>query len=86
MINGVRYSRLKPEKCKNCFFYKNKRKGCIFGGLDHCYFLLESPKKVKSRCTDCPYAKEKPCVLVPCYQELVADLNARRAKREVYGV
>lgn len=42
----------------------------------HCYYLIEPPKG-PSKCEGCPYKRAKPCVLVPCYKDLMAPLEKR---------
>ena len=75
IIDGVRYGADRPENCRNCFLWKNRKKGCT---LDACYYLLEAPEVVKSPCTGCPYAADRPCVLIPCYKELVKEMHEKQ--------
>ena len=54
---------------------KNRKKGCVLG-KENCYYLIEPPKG-PSKCEGCPYKRAKPCVLVPCYKDLMAPLEKR---------
>ena len=38
--------------------------------------MIEPPKG-PSKCEGCPYKRAKPCVLVPCYKDLMAPLEKR---------
>ena len=40
MIDGVHYFADKPETCRKCFFWKNRKAGCILG-TENCYYLAE---------------------------------------------
>ena len=64
-IDGIRYHASRPADCRHCFFWKNRKKGCVLG-KENCYYLIEPPKG-PSKCEGCPYKRAKPCVLVPCY-------------------
>ena len=64
-IDGIRYHASRPADCRHCFFWKNRKKGCVLG-KENCYYLIEPPKG-PSKCEGCPYKLAKPCVLVPCY-------------------
>ena len=57
MIDGVRYHADRPKDCSNCFFFKNRKKGCSLG-KENCYYLAQSPREV-SPCKTCPYG---PCI------------------------
>ena len=76
VIEGVRYHDDRPKSCERCFFWKNKRTGCILG-KENCYYLAHVPEK-PSKCDNCPYAKGGPCVTVSCYKDLEAWLRERR--------
>ncbi|MCC8126077.1 MAG: hypothetical protein LIO92_01600, partial [Clostridiales bacterium] len=54
IIDVVRYHADRPSSCKDCYFWKNNRKGCV-PGKNNCYYLAETPKKTE--CDGCPYAK-----------------------------
>lgn len=75
IIDGVRYHADRPSSCKNCFFWKNNKKGCVLG-RNNCYYLAEIPKKTK--CDSCPYANGRTCVTLSCYQELDATVRGWR--------
>ena len=74
-IDGIRYHASRPANCRHCFFWKNRKKGCVLG-KENCYYLIEPPKG-PSKCDGCPYKRVKPCVLVPCYLRLGKNLNQR---------
>jgi len=56
------YARERPKECKFCYFWKDKRSGCILGGEENCYYLLHEPEKEPSPCDGCPYGRARPCV------------------------
>ena len=74
-MDGIRYHASRPADCRHCFFWKNRKKGCVLG-KENCYYLIEPPKG-PSKCDGCPYKRAKPCVLVPCYLRLGKNLNQR---------
>lgn len=74
-MDGIRYHASRPADCRHCFFWKNRKKGCVLG-KENCYYLIEPPKG-PSKCEGCPYKRAKPCVLVPCYKDLLAPLEKR---------
>ena len=74
-MDGIRYHASRPADCRHCFFWKNRKKGCVLG-KENCYYLIEPPKG-PSKCEGCPYKRAKPCVLVPCYKGLMAPLEKR---------
>ena len=74
-IDGIRYHASRPADCRHCFFWKNRKKGCVLG-KENCYYLIEPPKG-PSKCEGCPYKRAKPCVLVSCYLRLGKNLNHR---------
>ena len=57
VIDGVRYYADRPNSCRGCFFWKNRKAGCSLK-KENCYYLAESPKKT-SPCVGCCYG---PCV------------------------
>ena len=62
VIDGARYFAERPRECRNCFFWKNRKTGCILG-KENCYFLAEAGKSdQEKKCENCPYAKAHPCV------------------------
>ena len=78
LIDGVRYFAERPRECKMCFFWKNRKAGCILGG-ENCYYLAESIKTEREReCEECCYAKEKTCVGACCYKRLMSGLHAKQ--------
>lgn len=40
VIDGVHYFVDKPEICRKCLFWKNRKAGCILG-TENCYYLAE---------------------------------------------
>lgn len=40
LIDGVKYYSDKPETCRSCFFWKNRKVPCILG-QENCYYLAE---------------------------------------------
>ena len=44
VIDGVRYYADRPNSCRGCFFWKNRKAGCSLK-KENCYYLVESPKK-----------------------------------------
>ena len=81
LIDGIRYYDDKPDTCRKCFFWKNRKVGCVLG-TQNCYYLAEAVKtEQEKKCEGCCYAKGHPCVSAVCYQELDAWLRAIRANR-----
>ncbi len=60
-MRKVSYSAEKPEDCRYCYFWKNKRKGCLLG-KENCYYLISAPPPPKSECEGCPYGLHHPCI------------------------
>ena len=52
-MDGIRYHASRPADCRHCFFWKNRKKGCVLG-KENCYYLIEPPKG-PSKCEGCPY-------------------------------
>ena len=70
VIDGARYFAERPRECRNCFFWKNRKTGCILG-KENCYFLTEAGKSdQEKKCENCPYAKAHPCVSATCFKDL----------------
>ena len=53
VIDGVRYYADRPNSCRGCFFWKNRKAGCSLK-KENCYYLAESPKQT-SPCIGCCY-------------------------------
>ena len=82
LIDGIRYYAEKPETCRMCFFWKNRKVGCILG-KQNCYYLAEAVMtEQEKKCEGCCYAKGQPCVSATCYKDLEAWLQAKRARKE----
>ena len=70
LIDGIRYYDDKPDTCRKCFFWKNRKVGCVLG-TQNCYYLAEAIKtEQEKKCEGCCYAKGHPCVSAVCYKEL----------------
>ena len=81
LIDGIRYYADRPDTCRKCFFWKNRKVGCILG-KQNCYYLAEATMTAQEKkCEGCCYAKGQPCVSATCYKELGAWLKGTRAKR-----
>ena len=81
LIDGIRYYDDKPDTCRKCFFWKNRKVGCVLG-TQNCYYLAEAVKtEQEKKCEGCCYAKGHSCVSAVCYKELDAWLRAIRANR-----
>lgn len=82
LIDGIRYYAEKPETCRMCFFWKNRKVGCILG-KQNCYYLAEAVMtEQEKKCEGCCYAKGQPCVSATCYKDLDAWLRAKRTRKE----
>ena len=51
-MDGIRYHASRPADCRHCFFWKNRKKGCVLG-KENCYYLIEPPKG-PSKCEGVP--------------------------------
>lgn len=51
-MDGIRYHASRPADCRHCFFWKNRKKGCVLG-KENCYYLIEPPKG-PSKCEGWP--------------------------------
>ena len=55
LIDGIRYYAEKPETCRVCFFWKNRKVGCILG-KQNCYYLVETVMtEQEKKCEGCCY-------------------------------
>ena len=81
LIGGIRYYADKPDTCRKCFFWKNRKVGCILG-RQNCYYLAEPVMTAQEKkCSGCCYAKGQPCVSAACYKDLDAWPRMVRANR-----
>ncbi len=64
LIDGIRYHADRPSSCRFCYWWKNRKKGCILG-KENCYYLAESPE-TNPRCENCGY---KPCFGI-CFKDI----------------
>jgi len=60
-MSETRYAPDKPKDCRYCYFWKNKKTGCILS-KENCYYLISVPPKPKSECDGCPYGRNSPCI------------------------
>ena len=68
-MDGIRYYDDKPKSCRSCFFWKNRKVGCILEERN-CYYLAETVKsEQEKKCEGC------------CYKELDRWLKASREMR-----
>ena len=55
LIDGVKYYSDKPETCRSCFFWKNRKVPCILG-QENCYYLAEIiQSEQQKKCEGCCY-------------------------------
>ena len=81
LIDGIRYYADRHDTCRKCFFWKNRKVGCILG-KQNCYYLAEAVMTAQEKkCEGCCYAKGQPCVSSVCYQELDVWLRTTRVNR-----
>ena len=60
LIDGIRYYDDKPDTCRKCFFWKNRKVGRVLG-TQNCYYLAEAVKtEQEKKCEGCCYAKGHP--------------------------
>lgn len=82
VMDGVHYFADRPETCCKCFFWKNRKAGCILG-RENCYYLAEMIRtEQEKKCENCCYARDRACVSAVCYKELNRWMIARRKQRE----
>lgn len=78
LIDGVKYYSDKPETCRSCFFWKNRKFPCILG-QENCYYLAEIiQSEQQKKCEGCCYASGRSCVSATCYKDLMAQFNASK--------
>lgn len=78
LIDGVKYYSDKPETCRSCFFWKNRKVPCILG-QENCYYLAEIiQSEQQKKCEGCCYASGRSCVSATCYKDLMAQFNASK--------
>lgn len=53
LIDGIRYYDDKPDTCRKCFFWKNRKVGCVLG-TQNCYYLAEAVKTEQEKKTSPP--------------------------------
>lgn len=70
MIDGIRYHADRPDSCRACYFYKNRKIGYILG-KENCYYLAEVEEtEQEKKCECCCYAQSGSCVSACCYKDL----------------
>ena len=81
VLEGVRYHKARPHTCRKCFFWKNKKTGCVLG-TENCYFLAEKIKTPEEKkCEGCPYGRaDQICVAACCFRDLEQDMRKGRAQ------
>ena len=78
LIDGVKYYSDKPETCRSCFFWKNRKVPCILG-QENCYYLAEIiQSEQQKKCEGCCYASGRSCVSATCYKDLMTQFNASK--------
>ena len=78
LIDGVKYYSDKPETCRSCFFWKNRKIPCILG-QENCYYLAEIiQSEQQKKCEGCCYASGRSCVSATCYKDLMMQFNASK--------
>lgn len=78
LIDGVKYYSDKPETCRSCFFWKNRKVPCILG-QENCYYLAEIiQSEQQKKCEGCCYASDRSCVSATCYKDLMMQFNASK--------
>ena len=70
LINGSYYHSDRPRDCQDCFFCKNRKKGCTLG-WENCYYLAEVIlSEQEKKCEGCPYVRGRFCAAGSCYKDL----------------
>ena len=84
LIGGTKYYDDRPESCHLCFFWKNRKVGCVLG-KENCYYLAEPIKTEQERkCDGCGYASDRPCIGI-CCRDLDTWLHVVRRKNGKEG-
>ena len=85
LIDGVKYYSDKPETCRSCFFWKNRKVPCILG-QENCYYLAEIiQSEQQKKCEGCCYASGRSCVSATCYKDLMTQFNASKNTKPKEG-
>ena len=69
------YAADKPDDCRFCYFWKNRKQGCRLG-KENCYYLISVPPKPKTECDGCPYGRDHPCSGW-CTKKIMRDVGVR---------
>lgn len=67
------YAADKPDDCRFCYFWKNRKQGCRLG-KENCYYLISVPPKPKTECDGCPYGRDHPCIGW-CTKKIMRDVG-----------
>lgn len=82
LMDGTRYYADRPKDCKKCFFWKNRKVGCILG-KGNCYYLAEAMKSEREKeCETCCYSRNGTCASACCYKKLSIWLHAKQAREK----
>ena len=74
-IKGRQYAPDRPKDCRFCYFWENRKTGCMLG-VDSCYYLLDEAES-ESECKNCPYGRVSPCVGW-CTKKLLQEQDVAR--------
>lgn len=55
------YPEDKPASCRYCYYWKNRKAGCILG-KEKCIYEGTVPGEKPSACAGCPYGRVKSCI------------------------
>ena len=46
-VKTLKFAEDKPKDCKFCYYWGGKKKGCILGGEEKCFYLIKEQPPVK---------------------------------------
>ena len=69
----------KPETCRSCFFWKNRKVPCILGQEKLLLFSGNHSIRAAEEMRGC-YASSRSCVSATCYKDLMMQFNASKNK------
>lgn len=64
-----------PDRCRDCSFWKGKRKGCVLADGE-CPSLNIILPKPEPKCGGCPYGRNQPCIGW-CTLKIMQELGLR---------
>lgn len=72
------YKEDKPKECRYCYFWSDRKEGCVLGDAG-CYYVLSSAEKKKAsdECENCPYGRDRPCIGW-CTKKILAHRHEKR--------